>query len=144
VLIELGPYRSSAARAWLTNARQLIEFAAAHRGQLPFSLPLEVIEELQWYLQEWETAASKTDEFRWSGEVDAAAMRKLLTYWLNLARVANERDELPVSSEPGSEFYPSVVGTIIDTLHDEGGHEGFCGRMRTAWPGLGDADCRKS
>jgi hypothetical protein len=139
VNIELGPYSSEAARAWLTNARQLLQYAGENRTTLPFNLPPEIIDTFHWFLDEWQNAAEKSAEFRWSGDVDADDMRKLLTYWLNLANVANESAEFSTSPEPARAFYPSVVGELIDSLEDQPGHDTFCGRVRKAWPGLGGA-----
>lgn len=141
MVIEVGPYTSAAARAWLANARQLLDFAGANRAQLPFDLPSEVIEELRWYVDGWDNAAQKSDVFRWSGEVDATKLRTLLTYWLNLARVTDERHDVPTSPTLARVFYPGVVGELLDALEDEPGHRSFCRRMRTAWPGLGTS-CR--
>lgn len=141
--IELGPYRSSAAHEWLAHARELVTLVAANRAQLPFNLPDEIVDELRWYIDEWDTAASKADEFRWAGDVDRGDLRNLLTYWLNLARVSNDRPELGVSAEGAREFYPAVVSDILDALAAHDADAAFSRRLRAAWPGLSEVvECR--
>ena len=136
MIVELGPYRSDAASAWIAHARQLLDFASTSRAELPIEVPPEVIEGFRWYLDEWDNAADKRDDLRWSAEIEPTDLRTLLTYWLNLARVTDER-QLPISAQLASQFYPAIVADLLDALEKEPGYGRFCDRARMAWPGLG-------
>lgn len=138
MIVELGPYAAGAARAWIANARQLLEFATSSRGTLPIDLPPEVIDTFRRYLDAWDAAADTgtDDTFHWTAEIEPTDLHTLLTYWLNLARVTRER-KLPVSEEPARHFYPAVVADLLDALRKDPRYENFCDLARAAWPGLG-------
>jgi hypothetical protein len=116
--LTLGPLPGDAARAWLRYADDALE--RVRQSPRPFAMPPEVVAEFRSYLDAWATAAT-AEVFSWKGEADAARVRTLMTYWLNMAQFMADGviEDRPMMTPPAEDFYEAVVTMILAALGDE-------------------------
>ena len=134
--VEVGPFSSASAKAWIAHARGVLD--EARTGAL--SVPDDVLMEFERYLQEWDAAAARSDTFRWEGEADPEVVEYLIHKWFMLAKAMSQRIDAgedrrrPPEAAP---FYNGLVRALLDALAAEGrGSEDFAEELRTDWPGL--------
>lgn len=118
VRLKIGPLSSCAARAWLAYANEALDQVIG--VPLPFAVPAEVVSEFRSYLDAWSTAANGL-EFIWSGEVEAARARTLMTYWLNIAQFMADGKiaSRPIMTADAEGFYEALVEAILAALAAE-------------------------
>ena len=137
VHVDVGPFPSPSAQAWLKYARSVLDEA---RAGTEVAVPADVADAFEGYLDEWDAAAAAGPTFRWSGEADAEVVEYLLHAWFNLARALAERAEsrgVRVTPPEGEAFYNGLVRALLDALAAEGrGGSSFAEELRTDWPGL--------
>ena len=136
--VEVGPFPSASAQAWLKYARGVLD--EVRTGGAP-AIPADVLTAFEAYLDQWDAAAASGQSFRWSGEADPEVVEYLLHAWFNLAStLARRAHERGVRTSPpeGEVFYNGLVEALLDALADEGGAgSAFAEQLRTDWPGLG-------
>src|SRR3954464_2235462 len=104
--VELGPLPSDSAKAWLGYAREAL-VKRAHDAE---TLPDEVREGFERYLNEWEKAASAGPTFRWETEVDGELVEYLVHAFYRVAvRLSEEAERRGGKLAPpeGDLFYGS-------------------------------------
>ena len=136
--VEVGPFPSASAKAWLKYARGVLhEVKAGGTG----TVPADVVTAFEAYLDQWDRAAAAGPSFRWSGDADPEVVEYLLHAWFNLASIlARRAQERGVRTSPpeGEVFYNGLVAALLDALADEGrAGSAFAEQLRTDWPGLG-------
>ncbi|MGH2684030.1 MAG: hypothetical protein ACRDJP_00995 [Actinomycetota bacterium] len=135
--IEVGPFPSASAQAWLKYARGVLDEVRAGSG----TLPPDIVTAFEAYLDEWDRAAATRPTFRWSGDADPEVVEYLLHAWFNLASsLARRAEERGVRTAPpeGEVFYNGLVQALLDALAEEGrAGSAFAEQLRTDWPGLG-------
>lgn len=140
--VTLGPIPSPSVRAWVTDARSVLEKMAAEPaepGQEGVWLPADVVETFLTYLAMWEKAASG-DDFRWEGEIATEQAEYLMHAFFRLAHYLSETLEdrgYRYMSEAGDEFYRALVTSMVEALEHEGTSSSeFSQHLRSFWPGL--------
>ena len=139
--VEVGPFPSASAQAWLKYARGVLdEVKAGNTG----TIPADVVTASEAYLDQWDRAAAAGPSFRWSGDADPEVVEYLLHAWFNLASILDRRaQERGVRTSPpeGEVFYNGLVEALLDALAAEGrAGSAFAEQLRTDWPGLGRDD----
>jgi len=125
---------------WIAYARTVIGQLLAHPDQVGASLPIDVVETFESYLDQWDDLASREPEFLWVTEVDPERVEFLgkafLTIADGLARAAEARG-YPISPPEGDPFYQALVQGFLDALAQEGRSRlEFSEQLRDEWPGL--------
>lgn len=139
VSVEIGPVDARSALAWVTNARRVVSILREGAAPLPFEVPVDVADQFDRYLAEWEAIASAGRSFSWSGTADSDEVRHLMTYWFNLATVLAERGpELGLTAPPEAEpFYVDLVRALTEALA-EVDEERVGQTLRDSWPGVAE------
>ena len=113
--LDIGPLPAEGAQEWIDQARFLVRLLRAG-APMPFAVPPEVLDDFETYFVDWEIAA-KAEAFVWSRDVDLAALRTLMQYWLNLAQMlADHPENQPPGSIEARVFYRNLVAAILDEL----------------------------
>ena len=139
--IEVGPCPSKSVLAWTGQARAVLELVRTRAIALPFALPDDVLVAYTANLDEWDEVARAVDPFTWTGELDAATVRHLVQYWVNLVQYLVENadgDTIPLMPLEGLPFRDVLVPAITAALaaeHDQPTHR-FGERTSEDWPGL--------
>ena len=131
------------ARAWLDHADGVLDLLESVDETLetPFAVPADVIKSFRVCLDEWrEGLCPHAGELMWRTSMCPDELRRLMTYWLNLAIRTNDGNEVERSS--GTRFYLSVVDAALDELASDRCTAEFAATARSRWPGLG-AVCGK-
>jgi CheY-like chemotaxis protein len=132
---DLGPLPSSHVRAWVANARQVLDGVARAGAALPVELPDEVARAFRSYLDRWDEVAAAGDEFRWSLEVPVEEVRQLIVYLFGVLSLDDEtwdRHGLPYAPPEAEPFYLALVEAITDGLAAVDAEVGPS--LKASWP----------
>jgi CheY-like chemotaxis protein len=135
VRVELGPVPSSSARAWIRDARIVLERARAAGDALPVVLPPEIERAFVGYLDRWEAHAATADPFVWSDDIDVDEARHLAVYFFSLLSIDDEtwaRYELPFTSEDAAPFIQTLSTAVIEALAEADAEVGPS--IKASWP----------
>ena len=141
--IEVGPCPSASVLAWTGQARAVLELVRTRVIDLPFALPDDVLAAYEANLDEWDETARTTDPFRWVGDLDAATVRHLVQYWVNLVQYLVENADgstIPLMPLEGLPFRDALIPAITAALAaepDPTTHR-FGELTKDQWPGLRD------
>ena len=141
--IEVGPCPSASVVAWTAQARAVLELVRSKVIDLPFALPEDVLAAYEASLGEWEDAAADRDPFLWVGDLDAATVRHLVQYWVNLVQYLVENADgvtIPLMPLEGLPFRDALVPAITRALasEDDPTTQRFGETTADQWPGLRD------
>jgi hypothetical protein len=131
------------AEAWITHAEQLLDLldSLEPSAAAAFSVPEDVLETFRRCLGEWREGLRPAESaLEWTTTPDADELRRLMTYWLNLAVRSNEAPEAERSR--GTGFYLTMVDALLGLLAADPCTAEFAEIARSRWPGLG-AVCAK-
>ncbi|MGI8793428.1 MAG: hypothetical protein ACR2H3_09655 [Acidimicrobiales bacterium] len=135
--VVIAPVASDSALAWLDHARKVLSVAADQAS--PVTVPADVREAFEHYLDQWMWTADAHPIFAWSGSIDPEMACHLVHHWQGLARwVSGARHESPVLTRPkaGNPFYAGLVSAVADALtHDDCTHS-FGEDLLADWPDL--------
>jgi hypothetical protein len=139
--IEVGPCPSASVLAWTAQARAVLELIRTGAIDLPFKMTPDVLVAYEASLDEWDRTAEATDPFSWIGDLDAATVRHLVQYWVNLVQYLIENTDgrtIPLMPAEGFAFRDVLIPAITTALAaepDESNHR-FGERTSGQWPGL--------
>ena len=136
VRVEFGPVPSSSARAWIADARIVLERVRAAGDALPVVLPADVETAFVAYLDEWDADAAQHDEFRWSDEVDVEQARHLAVYFFSLISIDDETwraYDLPFTSPEAKPFIEALSAAVTDALAEADAEVGRS--LKASFPG---------
>ena len=139
--IEVGPCPSPSVLAWTGQARAVLDLIRTRALVLPFALPDDVLVAYEASLDEWDDVARAGDPFTWVGDLDAATVRHLVQYWVNLVQYLLENADgqtIPLMPLEGLPFRDALIPAITTALAaeaDESNHS-FGERSSDQWPGL--------
>ena len=139
--IEVGPCPSASVLAWTAQARAVLDLVRTGRIDLPLGLPDDVVLAYAASLDEWDDVARATEPFTWAGELDAATVRHLVQYWVNLVQYLVENADgrtIPLMPIEGLPFRDALIPAITKALADEPDESTHRFGELTAdrWPGL--------
>src|SRR5688572_24183195 len=119
VHVEFGPVPSASARAWIDDARLVLERVRAAGDALPVVLPPDIEAAFIRYLDTWEARAVKDETFVWSDEIDVEEARHLAVYFFSLVSIDDETwaaYDLPFTSEAAKPFIEALTTAVTDAL----------------------------
>ena len=139
--IEVGPCPAASVVAWTGQARAVLELVRSRTIDLPFALPEDVLVSYEATLGEWEALAATEDPVRWIGELDAATVRHLVQYWVNLVQYLLENADgatIPLMPLEGLPFRDALIPAITNALASEADPttQHFGKTTGDQWPGL--------
>ena len=121
VHVEFGPVPSASARAWIDDARLVLEGVRAAGDALPVVLPPDIEAAFIRYLDAWEARAAQDESFIWSADVDVEEARHLAVYFFSLVSIDDETWDaygLPFTSEEAKPFIEALTTAVTDALAD--------------------------
>jgi CheY-like chemotaxis protein len=136
VHVEFGPVPSASARAWIRDARVVLERVRAAGDELPVVLPPDIEAAFVAYLDQWDAHAATTAEFRWSDDVDVEEARHLAVYFFSLLSIDDETwaaYELPFTSEEAKPFIDAFSRAVTDALAEADSEVGQS--IKASFPG---------
>jgi hypothetical protein len=137
--VELGPIESSSVIMWIAYARTVL---AQQFGRRQPVISVDIIEEFERYLDDWDAAAARSTEFRWEGEVDTRQAKMLAEQYFNLVRDLDARTQergYSISPQDGEPFYRHLVQAMVEAFeHERDDLQTFAEHLRNDWPGLDD------
>jgi CheY-like chemotaxis protein len=119
VHVEFGPVPSASARAWIRDARIVLERVRAAGDALPVVLPPDIEAAFVGYLDQWEAHAGTAEDFSWADDVDVEEARHLAVYFFSLLSIDDETwaaYELPFTSEEAKPFIEALSRAVTDAL----------------------------
>jgi len=124
VEIRVGPVPSSAALAWVTNTRRLLDALERDPEVLDDPVPDDVLALFRSFLSQWEQVAAAGPEFRWVARAGADEVLRAVTYWAAVDDMTDEQlarlgvGWAPPEAEP---FFHALTGGVLASLrrHDE-------------------------
>lgn len=87
-------------------------------------MPVDVADGFESFVDEWVAAAESSEEFRWSGRVNRARVRRLSAYWLMLVTQAREHPgKFGIEPAPpeGEAFFVALATAMAEAVGDDGG-----------------------
>lgn len=135
--VELSSVESASAMAWIDVAERALDSIARAPGALPFGYPREIDTTFRSVLAEWRKEAASAPRFTWCGEAEPEFLHNLLTYWFNLACLAEAKpSDIDVQRHPpeADAFYAVLVPRFIDALESDSAHANFARNLRERWP----------
>jgi hypothetical protein len=101
VTIGVGPVDANSARVWIDHHLPNIAVLRARLQDLPFLVPIEVLDHFESLMTEWQKVARDADVFEWRGVLEADAVESMVRYWANLDLLTDaEMDRLGISWAP--------------------------------------------
>jgi hypothetical protein len=136
--VSVGPLASASVLDFVTRARKRLD-DLDRAGAPDATLPPDLRGAFDTYLDEWDRAAHRGDEFRWSAEVGAEYLQ-YLTH--GLFRVVEHLMESGIdSSAPGLLFYRALVEGLVTALEgDDSSSAEYAAQLREFFPGIGELD----
>ena len=119
VRVEFGPVPSASARAWIDDARLVLERVRAAGDTLPVVLPPDVEAAFVGYLDAWEARAAEHELFAWSDDVDVEEARHLAVYFFSLVSIDDETwaaHDLPFTAEAAKPFIEALTTAVTEAL----------------------------
>jgi hypothetical protein len=136
VRIELGPLPSDGALIWLAYARTVLaEIISSRNGDVP-SVDAPVVEALEAVLDDWETAANSSREFRWQVDLPENAVLRLVEAWLDISeylRVETERRGFDLAPPDGEAFYNAAIAAVVAAFDRRSRDPAFAGKLVRMW-----------
>jgi hypothetical protein len=126
---------------WVAYARTVLGQHLARPDDGP-GVGAGVVEQFERLLDEWDGAAQRSAEFRWTAELDPDVVELLAQSFFDLVAVlAHEAEDrgFPISPTEGDEFYWALVDTMLGALVEAGGtHADVARDLAARWPGRKD------
>ena len=133
VEVSIGPAPGASARVWLVAAQQTI---ATVKSRPELDVPDDVLAAFDRYLELWSREMGG-DEFRWTGTVDAAVLRRLASHWARLVTLAREDGSdsglLPADPE-GEAFFEALATGMGEALARADDAEAFAAKFEEVVP----------
>ena len=138
MLVQVGPFPSASALAFIEFARTLIaELVTRHGMDMP-SIDSAMAERFESTLDEWEGIARSGPEFLWTADQD---VEDLEYHFVAYVRLVIQGDPLGRTSEraPDAEarrpFRVALVNGVLSALEREGGASAsLAAELRAEWP----------
>lgn len=122
MLLRIGPVSAEATRVWTGHHLGSLAVLRGQLDQLPFSLPIEVLETFVLLLAEWNGLAVDGTDFEWQQEMDSLHLRMLVQYWANLDYLSDDQVRalgLDWSPPEGAPFFAALAEAVARALADD-------------------------
>ena len=136
VHVAFGPVPSASARAWIDDARVVLERIRTAGDALPVVLPPEIEAAFVGYLDQWEARAAADETFEWADDVDVEEARHLAVYFFSLVSIDDETwaaYDLPFTSEAAKPFVEALTTAVTDALAEADSEVGRS--IKASFPG---------
>jgi hypothetical protein len=128
VRFEVGPVAATAAAAWLTNSRQLLDGVRREARALPIRVDDALVDFLDALLSAWEgvVATGGDADFHWESTTSRLQLRAFAEQWVEIGSLGD--DDLarigarwaPEEARPMSEAVADAVLAALSELGTEG------------------------
>jgi len=136
VEVRLGPVPSAAARAWVTNTRQILGALQQNPDVIGGPITEPVMAMFGRFLDAWETVAQDTDVFFWTGRADPQEVQKVVEEW---ARI-DSMDDVALTAlgcdwapPEGQVFFAALAAAVVDALADHEDTRRLAERLGGDW-----------
>ncbi len=133
VLLRIGPVSSTAARAWTNHHLASLRALRSRLSELPFHLPLEVLEDFESLLGEWHDLAAPPEPFVWERDMNDFHLRTLVQYWANLDFLSDDQVGalgLAWSPPEAAPFFDALAVAVASALEGQGSEDGFAASLQ--------------
>lgn len=113
VRFAIGPVPSHVARAWIANAREIVDAVRENHARLPIPADSEVLEFCLAILDVWEAVACRDDVFQWEMDTTAGPLLLAARQWLAIGSLADHELEAI-----GCQWAPAWTKPFADALVD--------------------------
>ena len=139
--ISVGPVPSASTLAFVTQARKQLA-DVDHAAVLTSALTPDLVEAFEGYLDEWDRAAHRGVEMKWSVDVEPDYLEFAVNGLFQIVRHLDETGDLSIG--PADErlpFYRALVSGLIHALEcEDATNLEYAEQLRQFWPGLGEVD----
>jgi CheY-like chemotaxis protein len=136
VAVQVGPVPSSAALAWITNTKGILD-AVRRAGEVTDqAIEDEVLDTFTHYLDVWEAVAGTNPEFLWAARAPASEVERLVEAWASIDRIDDDRlHELGVdwSSSLGRSFFDALTAAVLRALTAHDNTVALAQRLEPQW-----------
>jgi DNA-binding NarL/FixJ family response regulator len=135
--IQVGPVAADAARAWVTNTREILEAVAARPEVAGVTLPEDVVVFFRSLLEQWADVASRGEEFSWAARARPDDVSRVVSYWSVVDAMTDEQlAELGVHwAPPAGEhpFFRALTAGVLDALRRHEATQRLAQRLGEQW-----------
>lgn len=139
--VRVGPVTPTSAEAWIAWVRPMVGELRREATAIG-TLPVDVLDDVDAYVDLWDDATRKGDVFRWQGDLHPDELEYLTHALYKLdVRLAAEASTCPEKAAPAeaSAFQAILVQSLLFTLAQDGpGRAAFVEQLRPCWPVAGE------
>lgn len=136
VEVRVGPVPAAAARVWITNTRTIIAAVRAHRDEFDPSVPADVLDLFDRFLDLWWSVAQETEDFRWVARAAVEDMQRVVEHWAAIDRMTDaDLDRLGIRWSPpeGEPFFHALTAGVLQALVTRDETQQLAAALKAQW-----------